>query len=64
MQQTQDILRTEALLVLRKTVLMAHRLNSTTASRLQPRHRPVIASAQRMARVFNPTPMYASKETE
>jgi len=51
-------------MALRQTVLMAHRLISTMASKLQPRHRHVILSAQRMARVFNPTPMCASKETE
>jgi hypothetical protein len=41
---------------------MSHRLNSTTARKLQPPHRTVIPSTQ--AQVFNRTPMYASKETE
>jgi len=61
-QQTRDISRTEALLALRQTILMAHRLNSTTARNLQPPHRTVIPLAQ--TQVFNRTPMYASKETE
>jgi hypothetical protein len=62
-KQTRDILGTEALVALRQTVLMTRRLNSTTASKVQPRHRPVIPSAQGIAGVF-PTPTYASKEME
>jgi len=62
MQQIQDMSGTEAPLALRLTVLMAHHLNSTTASKVPPRHRPVIPSGQWIARVFNPTPMYASNE--
>jgi hypothetical protein len=47
----------------RQTVVMAVRQNNTTTSRLQLQHCPVIAPPQRMTRVFNATPMYASKET-
>jgi len=59
MQQTRGILRTGALLAPRQTILIAVRQNNTMTSKLQP----VIAVLRWMTRVFNVTPMYASKET-
>jgi hypothetical protein len=61
MQPIRDILWTEKLLALRQVVLMLHRLK---ASKLLPQHHLVNSTAQRMTRVFNPAPMYTSKEME
>jgi len=62
--QRRYTLRTVALSVPRQAVLMAQRQNNAMTSELQPQHHLVIPSTQRMTQVFDPTPMYASKETE